>query len=356
MKKRIFLIALAAFCFLIPAFALPGFTPYVPDLAGEWVFYKDNTFERESYIGLLSYDEATYQMKYYAPRSKETMEGEKEIAILFSIDPESGYLDMNGERIITDVDPNSNDVDILNYLHDLLYEFSSRRIKIDDLTDKEYSVSQEYEQFGGKVIFTFDSVIPLFNIKSIKGIDGTVLLNCCTFGRILSAEDKTFENFKGIEKGKPYHAPGKDKSKAKSKKFTTEDNQTITLDTSWTQAMDNAWTYGNEAFLTIATIPTYYEDKNVNNTFILRRVLESVDGSYTNFEDIEILRDTKTNTYKITSKIYQPENNQIIYAIKQIVSNSGKNTNSYLSLSVYEDSYLEKSNYYSKILKTLKTN
>ena len=77
-------------------------------------------------------------------------------------------MDMTGEMIMTEVDPNSeDDVDILNYLHDIIYEFSSRRIKADPVEAEAFSISQDYEQFGGKVSVCFDSLIPLFNIKSI---------------------------------------------------------------------------------------------------------------------------------------------------------------------------------------------
>ena len=352
--KKLLLTLTILLCGLTAAFALPGFTPLVPDTAGEYVYYRDYSFERESYIGLLSYDEQTYQIRYYAPVDTTLVQPEKNLALLFTINPESDFFDMTGEKIITEVDPYGDDVDILNYLHDLLYEFSSRRIKLDDLQGSEIFSTQEFDQFGGKVTMCYDSMIPLFNLKQILGPNNEVLFSCITFGRILNSEDKSFDNFKGFVKAQPYHAPTQTKIKGKSKKYTTEDGQQITLDSNWTQEMDNCWMYGEEAFISIATIPQYFEDQAMNDLFIMRRILESTDGSYTDLESAEFKFDVKKYTIRIIALSSQPENNKVVYVIKQITTNPSKEINSYLSLAAYEDSYLAKSSYYTKLLKSFK--
>ena len=336
------------------AFALPGFTPFVPDTAGEYVWYRDASFARESYVGILSYDEKTYQIRYYAPADRDTLQPETNLALVFTINPESDFFDMTGEKIITEVDPYGDDVDILNYLHDLLYEFSSRRIKLDDLAASEIFTKQEFAQFGGTVTMCFDSLIPLFNLKQILGENNELIFNCITFGRILDGEDTTFEDFKGLVPAQEYHAPTKTKIKGKSVKYKLEDGQQITLDTNWTQEMENCWMYGEEAFVTIASIPKYFEDQSLNDLFIMRRILESTGGSYTDFETAEFKFDVKKYTIRIIAKSSQPENNRIVYVIKQITTNPSKEINSYLSLAAYEDSYLDKSSYYTKLLKTFK--
>ena len=339
----------------VAAFALPGFDSFVPDTAGEYVYYRDYSFARESYIGILNYDDKTYQIRYYAPISRETVSPEKEIAIVFSVNPDSDFLDMTGEKIITDFDYYSeDDIDILNYLHDILYEFSSRRIKLFELKDKEVTSVQEYDQFGGTVSICFDSLIPLYNIKSIKLADGTPVLSCITFGRIIDGEDTSFSDFKGLVAAKPYHAPSKTKIKGKSKKFTTSDGQTITLDSNWEQPMENCWMFGEEAFLTIASIPVYFEEKAINDLFVLRRITESTGGSYIDFETMELTVDNKKHLTKVVAKSSQAQNNQIVYVIKELTTDPSKEINSYISLAAYEDSYLEKSSYYTKILKTFK--
>jgi len=86
----------------------------------------------------------------------------------------------------------------------------------------------------------------------------------------------------------------------------------------------------------------------------MRRILESTDGSYTDFEGAEFTFDTKKYTIRILTRSSQPENNRIVYVIKQITTNPSKEINSYLSLAAYEDSYLDKSSYYTKLLKSFK--
>ena len=352
--KKLLLTLTILLCGVAAAFALPGFTPYVPDTVGEYVWYRDSYFERESYIGLLSYDEQTYQIRYYAPASRDLVLPETNLAILFTINPESDFFDMTGEKIITEIDPYGDDVDILNYLHDLLYEFSARRIKLDDLQGTEIFSSQEFDQFGGKVTMCFDSLIPLFNLKQILGPANEVIFSCITFGRILNSEDTSFEDFKGLVTAQEYHAPTKTKIKGKAKKYKIEDGQQITLDSNWTQQMENCWMYGEEAFITIATIPHYFEDQPLNDLFIMRRILESTDGSYNDIETAEFKFDVKKYTIRIIVRSSQPDNNRIVYVVKQITTDPSKEINSYLSLAAYEDSYLEKSSYYTKLLKTFK--
>lgn len=353
MKKLTLIIAIL-FCGAAAAFSLPGFTPFVPDTAGEYVWYRDNSFARESYVGILSYDDQTYQIRYYAPADRDTLLPETSLALLFTINPESDFFDMTGEKIITDVDPYNDDIDILNYMHDLLYEFSSRRIKLDNLAGTEIFTKQEFDQFGGNVTMCFDSLIPLFNLKQILGANNELIFSCVTFGRILNGEDKTFDDFKGLVPAKAYHAPTKTKNKGKSTKYKTEDGQQITLDSNWTQEMENCWMYGEEAMVTIASIPHYFDDQALNDLFVMRRILESTGGSYTDFETAEFTFDVKKYTVKILARSSQPENNRIVYVIKQITTNPSKAINSYLSLAAYEDSYLDKSSYYTKLLKSFK--
>ena len=354
MLKKTLLTLIILFCGAAATFALPGFTPFVPDTAGEYVYYRDSSFMRESYIGILNYDDTSYQIRYYAPASRELVAPEKEIALLFSVNPDSDFFDMTGEAIISELEYTEDELDIINYLHDLLYEFSSRRIKLDELAGSEVFSEQTFEQFGGKVTMCFDSMIPLFNLKQILDANKAPVFTCVTFGRILNAEDKTFEGFKGLLPAQDYHAPTKTKIKGKTAKYKTQDGQQITLDSNWKAAADNMWMYGEEAFISIASIPQYFEDQALNDLFVMRRILESTGGSYTDIEGAEFTFDVKKYTIKILTRASQPENNRVVYVYKQITTNPKNEINSYLSLAAYEDSYLEKSSYYTKLLKTFK--
>src|SRR5574344_1815344 len=103
----------ASFC---TAFALPGVKAYIPDSSGEYVYYRDYSFERESYAGFLYYDDGTYGARYFAPMDREKQLPDKSVEILFSIDPKADSVKMTGERILSTLTP--DDDDIVNYLHD----------------------------------------------------------------------------------------------------------------------------------------------------------------------------------------------------------------------------------------------
>ena len=183
--------------------ALPGFTPFIPDSAGEYVYYRDSSFTRESYIGILAYDDATIQIRYFAPKDDTAMLPAKEIAILITVDPKADFWNMTGEKIISTILPDTDDTDIVNYLHDLLYEFSARRISAAAVESDKLILDQDFEQFGGKVAMTFDARVPLFNIRSIADEKGNKVFDCVTIGTIKSSEDKSFEAFKGFAVPKP---------------------------------------------------------------------------------------------------------------------------------------------------------
>ena len=48
-------------------FALPGVQQLLPDQSGQFVYYRDSSFDRESYVGIIYFDEATYGLRYFAP-------------------------------------------------------------------------------------------------------------------------------------------------------------------------------------------------------------------------------------------------------------------------------------------------
>ena len=201
--KKLILSIITSIIITAAGFALPGFTSFIPDSAGEYVYYRDSSFTRESYIGILGYDDATIQIRYFAPQDDEAMLPSKEIAILMTVDPKSDFWNMTGERIVSTILPDTDDTDIVNYLHDLLYEFSARRISEVAVESDNQVVDQDYAQFGGKVAITFDARIPLFNIRTITDENGTKVFDCVTIGTIKSSTDNTFELFEGVSTQKP---------------------------------------------------------------------------------------------------------------------------------------------------------
>ena len=346
--------------------ALNGFSKLLPDKSGDYLYYRDFSFSRESYIGILYYDDSSIQIRYFDPEPKSQKLPEKEISILISINPNSQNMELTGELVMSTIIPESSDVDIVNYLHDILYEFSSRRIKEKDISYSNDSFSskkaftkighnspQDFKQFGGQVSIIYDDIIPLFNIKSIYSEKDELILACCTFGRLRDNADSSFDNFKGFN----YDSVANNKTtaiSATSKKttYTTATHQTITLDENWTQSMENLWLLENESIITITEIPTLSQDIAVNNALIFRKLLESAIGSYTNILECEVTGLSKNKIFKFNQISYQPNTENWIRN-KRIITKNGTNFY-YFTLTVFENSYRNNKAYYDSIFDSYK--
>lgn len=355
--KKLILSIITLISIATAAFALPGFSSFIPDNSGEYVFYRDKSFERESYIGLLCYDDSTYEIKYVSPQKQELGQPEKELALLIKINPESDYFDMIGEKIISSVDYGSDDVDILNYLHDFLYEFSAKRISKESVTTREESSSHDFPLFGGNVTFVYDCVVPLFNLRTVLDQAGNAILECCTIGQVSSAHDTSFENFRGFN-SIPVTSPANSttakndkksksnkKSKTKTKKYSFE-NQNVVLDSDWEQQMENIWTLQNDSVVTMSEIPLPNEDLTFSEFYLIRKLIESNQGRYTDFATTEILAD-KNGRCKITSISHEKAENDTIRTVKILTNKKSKF--SYFSISVYSQAYNKNAAYFDKI-------
>lgn len=331
--------------------ALPGFTSFIPDSAGEYVYYRDSSFNRESYIGILGYDDATIQIRYFAPQDDTAMLPAKEIAILITVDPKSNFWNMTGEKIISTILPDTDDTDIVNYLHDLLYEFSARRISAGTIESDKVITDQDFAQFGGNVSITFDARIPLFNIRSITDSKGSDAFDCVTIGTIKSSDDKSFEAFKGITAQKT--TVTKETRKTAKAKICKFENRQVTLDEGWEQKMENFWTLGNDSLITMSALPKVAEDKNLNDLYVQRKLLESSEGSYTDYQNCEVTYTQAKDSYKIVSTSFFPESNASVYLTKILTRNNDGGFD-YFSISTYQSAYLKNPSYFDKIVKSYK--
>lgn len=361
MKKLFFLISvLLSLTFSV--FAIPYFSSTIADDPGEFVYYKDSSFKRESYIGILCYDDVTLQVKYYAPADKKNNLAEKEIAILITLNPQTSYMEFTGEKIISQLQPDSEDVDIVNYLHDILYEFNSHRLLAGEIKDSAdiYNSNifiQDYPQFGGQASVSYNPIIPLFNISQIKAPDGSIALKCITIGRITSAEDKLFDNFKGLPEVK--ESKNKKKYKAKKEKKYTYENQSITLGSEWDrvssgangEVFDNVFILGEDAFLSLTNIPGEYIE---NDFYFARKLLESSEDSISDLQNSYVKYDEKKHCLELYVEIINQKNNsKLVKNIKLArllgVDNPLEKKYNYLSLAVFKQAYDSNAAYFKKI-------
>ncbi len=328
-------------------FALPGISPVVPDSSGEYVFYLDKSFQRTSYIGFLYYDDGTYALRYYAPMDAKKALFEKDITLYVTVDPEQDHLELTGETITGTNDV--GDTDIINYLHDLFYEFTARRQKAD--VSEKTVVDQEFEQFGGLVRVTFDPLVPLFNIQEISAANGTKLFTLQTTGILVSSSDTSFVSFKG------FIPMPKDKDRSLPKQKKTQavkavcDGMTVTLDTLWEQKLENLWSITDNALLVMGSItpPPAYDTDN-SEKLLLRWLSQFSDKSYPVISEQRIKRDK--NFIRIENLCVQGDSGTVIRDIKILYEKDGRY--SVLTLTVYDGTWRKNKKYFEKILASCK--
>lgn len=332
--------------------ALPGFESFIPDTSGEFVYYKDNTFFRESYIGILYYNEETVQIRYYAPTAPSQKLPENEINILVSIDPESSHWEMTGENILSTITPNTDDVEIVNYLHDMLYEFSAHRILVEDLNDRNIEIAQDFTQFGGDVVMNYDCTIPLFNIKEIKNYKDEKLLECVTVGKLADNSDTSFDDFKGLPESSNKKSR-KHYKRAKSQDVTFG-TQSITLDSGWTQKMDNLWIMNNDdSLLTLntTTVPPLNDNSKIEN-YLIKFFTEKGQNTYLVYDSLVI--NDKNNRLEIQAETYNPETKKTVVNKIIISPNKDPKLIDFLTMATYKEPWLKNAKYYNKIIESYK--
>jgi len=363
MKK--FLITLLI-CLSGIVFAVPAIQSYIPDQGGEYVYYKDNSFARESYIGILGYDSSNFQLRYYAPATKE-FPAEKIVATAISTDVVNGHFDLTGENILIADYANEEDVDIINYLHDLIYEFASRRSKIEDLSPKSkgyvnfealnnngLSVSTDYVQFGGNVTIVYDVIIPFFNIKRIDDSKGKPVFECVQIGKISSTEETLFDKYIPVPEIAKVKINSIKQKKAKEETYQYL-GRNIKLDTSWEKKTDYMYIQNDDAIFTFATyeVPSSITDETYILYTLVRNLLESKDNNYIDFKKCDVVfSNMGANIYFDT--LSAPTKN-VFYTAKYLTLTS-INTYDYLSFAAKKAVYLQKRSYYDKAIKNNRIN
>ncbi|MCR4821758.1 MAG: hypothetical protein K5873_02665 [Treponema sp.] len=347
MKK--FFITLSLIVSGLSLFALPHVNPSVPDFSGQYVYYADSSFERESYIGIVYYDENTYALRYYAPAcgKGKKFKPEKNIHILFSVDPEKENLELTGERILSTIQ--SDDTDLINYIHDFFYEMTKRRQNAGDFNQPK-SEYQDYPQFGGDVTLYFDPLIPIFNLERLESVDHKVILNIVTAGQLVSDKDQSFATFVGIDS----------KFKDKNHKFKKDKRAEVleinykareesvelkaVLDSSWNAAAENFYTLNNLAVFTVNEVSSPMEGKL---DVLKRRLILGTEMVYPDYTKQKIQDKNKGSLFSQVS--YHAENDSYTYDFKFIRPIDSKTVGLY-TLTVFAGAYESNKKYFNEII------
>lgn len=345
--RRLFKIV-AAVVLTSAVHALPGVKQYIPDSSGEYVFYRDSSFKTETIVGFLYYNDSTYAARLYSPANAKAKSVEKDIVVYINIDPAKAGLELTGEKITGTVEGNS---DLVNYLHDLLYEFTSRRQKIVMETNAVQSVKDDFLQFGGNVTVKYNPFIPVFNIEEICAADKNPVLRVETAGILSDSSDSSFTDFKGVN-GLP-----KDKKRVfKKDKHSTEvevigGTQKITLDTQWQQSMENLWLLGDYALLSVNEMAMPKDLGGTEKAFdmLQNRFSRGTTHSYAVWQQSKITRTDKCLT--IVNVFYQPDSGNVTRDFKVITAKSDGNL-AMLVFTVFDGVYQKSRFYFDTILKS----
>ncbi len=337
MKKLLIISAVLFFSYSLCA--LPGITEYIPTQSGEYVYYRDYTFEEETYIGFLQYDAGTYAVRYYSPNAKT---GSSDIHILFSMNPDSTIVELTGEKIISEV--TAEDVDTVNYIHDLLYEFNARR---KNLNGKNFTaplrINENFDQFGGNVTMVYRGYIPLYSLESIRSEKGDILFQAEAMGVILDGEDSSFSQFKGFQ-NLPALLSGKDSKK--------------NLDDQWKSDAESYWTMGDNAMFFINTVEINAEDYTKNGysveDFFTRYFLLSSGGSYfyLPYAGIEKKGGDSSSLFLINTALSFSGESTYTKDFKILLKESDNRYWFYV-LSIYDAFYKENKSYFDEFVRKL---
>ncbi len=349
MKKL--LLSLCIVFLSLSAFAIPGVQDIIPTESGQFVYYRDNSFKSETYIGFLQYDKATYAIRYYAPSPDI---GSSEIELLITIDPSLNYVLMTGEKIISPVTMDDNTT--INYLHDLFYEFSSRRKKThfsvtastdlgklqalaNTLQNSTVQKTEDYFQYGGEVVIEYDFSIPLFNLRSIKS-GNKILLEAVTMGQLMDNEDKSFTDFTGFPE-----IP---------KKSGNKNLQQNNIDSLWTENENSFWFIQDDALLysyDIEMTQEFFTDQSYGIfDFLGRKLSLSIAPSYVYLPEQSVYE--KDDSLIISNVIYLPQSSTFTKDTKivtpPIENKGGVSLYSLTSISAFYEYYYANEDYFEK--------
>ncbi len=334
-------------------YALPGITYYMPDTPGEYVFYNDHTFTRDSIIGFCYYDESTYAVRYYAPASSTSENpDEQDITIYVTIDPQDSNITFTGEEIVGL--KGSENIDIVNYMHDLMYQLSKARRQISLPNTNLKTENIDIPDFDGKVKVTFDANMPIFNIYSINAMDGKSLMTVATTGILTSSDDKSFTTYKKID-GLPKDNNRKFNIDKKAKKTDFKYNsQSVTIDAMWNQYTENMYYIDNVATLTLVdfSIPEkalQYETEYIDMQ--KRRFSHSAPYIYSLYSHRKL--ESKGSTTKITNVYYDVLTGNVERNFR-ILTKVKDGTYTFMELAVADSVYQANKKYFDTILKSYK--
>ncbi|MGL4986009.1 MAG: hypothetical protein ACRC5H_02585 [Treponemataceae bacterium] len=341
----------AVLCTTVRIFALPGIVDFMPSESGDYVFYRDTTFHDETYVGFLLFDDTTIGLRYYSPN---TTFGSKNIEILISLKPESEFVEIAAEKVTTPT--TADDVEKLNYLHDMLYEFGIRRKNINGKNlAKTLRTEDDFHQFGGKVTILYDSYVPIFNIRRILAPNGNAVLDMVAMGSLEDNDDLSFAIFAGLptfdmEPDTIFSLPPKT-----TFKMVSNEAMSVKLPEYWEQKTDSVWVLENSAVLVLEIVAideSHFVGKKFTEFDYFLKTFLSNNRSVT--INIPQLRMSKTEKNLRVENISLSMENYTTTRDIKVITQLNKNTYALFVLAVTNPIFIANEKYFREIENSLK--
>lgn len=210
-------------------------------------------------------------------------------------------------------------------------------------------IERDFPLFGGNTTITFNDIIPIFNIESIKDVRGREIFYAECIGRLASSDDKSFAEYPG------YDGVPKDKSRNFRRRRSDTVNvsyggQEAALDAAWTQSMDNLWFLGDAAMLSMAEVPVPAGERHALRT-LARRYSEGI-ATYALFR--HRTEETAPSVCRLMNVFVDGEEN--VTRDFKILTQREDGGISVLTLTVFDSVYKKNRSYFRKILESYSVN
>lgn len=236
-----------------PSLALSA---YPEPVSGEYVVYRDYSWKEPTWVGFLYYDESTWGTFLYTPSSNSR------VSVLFRAEAVGTSLVLLGQNIISKIGP--GDVEGVNYLMGLLPELYQKRAAAKAGTTEPDGIfaavsgrstllpaalftTASLESLGGNLRLAWAPEVPVFNLLSATGKDGSSLFGLERAGRIGPGGDALFFDFQ--QQNTVVSQTPSMITANRPKESRTLEGVRISLDDQWTMIADNTFFMGNTAVL-----------------------------------------------------------------------------------------------------------
>lgn len=328
-----------------------AFAQYPAGLSGDFVVYRDWSWEKPTWVGFLYYNDSTWGAFVKSPASGA------DVRLLFSTETLDGKLVLTGQNIVSKI--TQDDVLSVNYLMKLLplfhewrngdassAAFAAKESGRSTLLPPIATLAASDAMFGGAVTVTFAPEVPVFGLRALDGAGGKRIMTLERVGRVKSSDAEFFS----------FVAPGEPKAGASlsldAKRVAEKrvvDGVSLSLDGQWTMYADNMFFLGNSAALIVDTLDlSLMQIPRENLPLSLVRMF-SLSSAESWAEPSSLSVAGTASRFTVTNLIFDSARGSLNRDIKTCVVSKDGASCVVISLSVSETAYQANKAYFSSL-------